>query len=146
MNVRAVITDVAENATTGTESADDFGVDQTAPVVDAGTDKETSVSVTQNATASDAGSSNIATYLWTSHANVNFASAGTEDTDVSATTDGTYTLTLTVIDNAGNSTTDTATFVWDTTDPEQPQSHWSRLQPMTPHRAIRSASTRPRGL
>ena len=117
VNVRAVITDVAENATTGTESADDFGVDQTAPVVDAGTDKETSVSVTQNATASDAGSSNIATYLWTSHANVNFASAGTEDTDVSATTDGTYTLTLTVIDNAGNSTTDTATFVWDTTDP-----------------------------
>ena len=114
---QAIITDIATNATTGGVSASDLDVDQEAPVVDAGTDKEVNAAATQDATASDGGGSNIATYAWTSHANVNFSSDNTEDTDVDASTDGTYTLTLTVNDNAGNSTADTATFVWDITDP-----------------------------
>ena len=112
----AVITDIAGNATIGTVSASMLSVDQTAPTVDAGSDKEVNALYAQNATVSDS-LSGVATYVWTSHANVVFSSASTEDTDVSATTDGTYTLTLTAIDIAGNSNSATSTFVWDTTAP-----------------------------
>lgn len=116
---RAIITDIAGNSTTGANSADTFTVDQTAPTVDAGTDKEVSTATTQNAITSDPlPASGIATWAWTANSgNVNFTPASTEDTDIFATVDGTYTVTLTVTDNAGNSNSDTVTFVWDTTDP-----------------------------
>jgi len=119
LQFRAVITDIAENMTTGTQSAASLDVDETAPTVNAGTDKEVNTTVAQEATTSDGGSG-IATWLWTFDAGlgtVNFTSAATEDTDIDATADGIYTVHLTVTDVAGNSATDDINFAWDTIAP-----------------------------
>lgn len=109
--------------TTVTATGDGSSVffDEMNPVVDAGTDKEVNAVVLQNATVSDpAPSSGILSYLWTKTLGVGtitFGSATAKDTTISAGTDGTYTLRLTVIDNAGNSAFDEMTFIWDTTNP-----------------------------
>jgi len=119
LQFRAVITDIAENATTGTQSAASLTVDETAPSVDAGDDKEVKATVSQDATTSDGGSG-IATWLWTFDAGlgtVNFTSAATEDTDIDATADDIYTVHLTVTDVAGNSATGDMNFAWDTIAP-----------------------------
>ena len=116
---RAVITDLAGNSTTGTESSQSLDVDQTAPTVDAGTDKEVNALVSQDADASDI-TSGIDTILWTREngsGTVTFSASDAIDTDLSADTDNTYTLRLTVTDAAGNSAYDEMTFVWDTTAP-----------------------------
>ncbi|MDO8407657.1 MAG: Ig-like domain-containing protein [bacterium] len=116
---RAVITDLAENATTGTESSDNTDVDQTAPSVDAGIDKEVKVMTMQDATTSDGGST-ISTHLWSQEGGsgtITFGTGAAQDTDVSADADDSYTIRLTVTDVAGNSAFNEATFVWDTTVP-----------------------------
>ena len=116
----AVITDIADNATTGGNSGNTFTVDQTAPVVNAGIDKEVKVLTAQLATVTDTGGSGVATYAWTKQAGsgiITFGTPAAEDTDVSADTDDTYTIRLTSTDVAGNSALDEATFVWDTTAP-----------------------------
>jgi len=97
--------------------------DEVAPSVDAGTDKEVNAVVAQDAAVSDpAPASGIATYLWTNQTpgvgTITFGSATAEDTTISADTDGTYTIRLTVTDNAGNSQFDEMIFIWDTTNPE----------------------------
>lgn len=94
--------------------------DRTNPSVEAGTDKEVNAVVSQDATTSDGGSG-IATRAWTKQSGpgtIIFGTPTTEDTTISANTDGTYTLRLTVTDNAGNVGYDEMTFVWDTTRPE----------------------------
>lgn len=96
--------------------------DSVSPLVNAGTDKEVNALVAQDATASDpAPSSTIATYEWVQTSGpgtATFGSSATEDTTLAADTDGTYVLTLTVTDSAGNATSDSVTFIWDTTRPE----------------------------
>ena len=116
----AVITDIADNATTGGNSGNTFTVDQTAPIVNAGIDKEVKVLTAQLATVTDTGGSGVATYAWSKQAGsgtIPFGTPAAEDTDVSADTDDTYTIRLTSTDVAGNSALDDATFVWDTTAP-----------------------------
>jgi len=101
--------------------------DETDPIVDAGIDREVNAPVTpQGASTSDpAPASGVDTYEWTNETpgvgTVTFSNEsgfGTGvDTDLAADTDGTYTLKLTVEDEAGNSTFDEMTFIWDTTNP-----------------------------
>ena len=106
--------------------------DSVNPTVDAGIDREVNAPVIpQGATASDAGSpvtgSGVNTYAWMqipgpglgAVAFSNPSGTGTSvDTTISADTDGTYVLRLTVTDNVGNSAYDEITFIWDTTNPE----------------------------
>ena len=120
LQFRAILTDIAGNATTGTQSVVSLGVDQTTPSVDAGTDKEVNIATLQNAIVTDGGSG-ISTYLWVKDSGlgtITFTpSATSEDTTISASTDGIYGISLTVVDIAGNSNSDDITFVWDTTAP-----------------------------
>jgi len=113
----------AENVgTTVTAVTDGSAVfyDSVNPSVDAGADKEVNAVANQNATVSDGGSG-ILSYLWTNETPtvgiITFGTPGAEDTTISADTDGTYTIRLTVTDNAGNVAFDEITFIWDTTEP-----------------------------
>lgn len=124
----AIITDRADNATTGTQSATALTVDRTAPTVDADSDKTVNALVAQVAAISDSGSG-VATYAWTKSVGVGTvlfsnqsgvttnANTNISVTDVSPAGDGAYTLTLSVTDVAGNSASDTMVFVWDTVLP-----------------------------
>ncbi len=112
--VKLEVTDDAGNV-----NSDTFNLkwDTTAPVVDAGIDQKTNALVSQDGTVTEA---NIQTYLWEQTAGpgaVSFGSAAAEDTTLTANIEGTYTIRLTATDTAGNSASDTATFVWDTTNP-----------------------------
>lgn len=91
--------------------------DSTPPVVDAGTDAITNTSVNQDATASDL---SPITYAWTKRSGpgtVLIAPTNTEDTNISADTDGVYVFRLTVTDLAGNSAFDEMSFTRDTVAP-----------------------------
>lgn len=92
--------------------------DTTAPVVNAGTDKTLNNATTQDATVTDA--SNNLTYVWSKQSGpglVIFGSGTSEDTTISPNTDGSYVIRLTVTDEAGNSSFDEMTLVWDTASP-----------------------------
>ncbi|UCD38211.1 MAG: Ig-like domain-containing protein [Fidelibacterota bacterium] len=111
---------VTDNA--GNSASDEltFVWDSTPPSVDAGADAIFSGVNLQNATATDLGSG-IATYLWTKVSGpgtVTFGTPDTEDTTLSANTEGTYVCRLTVTDYAGNSAFDELILVWDTESPE----------------------------
>ena len=109
-----IVTDGVGNATTV-----NFTLDKTAPTVNAGSDGNVNAQLTQNATVSD-GLSGIASYLWskTSGAGtITFGSATSEDTTVSASSDGAYVIRLTVTDRAENSNYDEFSLTWDTTGP-----------------------------
>jgi len=123
---RAVITDLAGNFTVGTESVDTFTVDQVLPTVNAGIDREVNAPVIpQGATALDpVPASGVNTYAWIQESGPgsilfsNQSGVGTGvDTDISADTDGTYILRLTVTDVAGNEDFDEMTLIWDTKAP-----------------------------
>lgn len=89
--------------------------DNTSPTVNAGTDKIKKSSFTQDATASD--TFGISSYLWTAPVQITFSNSSVEDPDISASADGTYTITLTVTDTSGNTSSDTFQLVWDTVAP-----------------------------
>ncbi len=96
-----------------------FRVDATAPTMGAGADVLTKTQTTQTGTASDDGSG-LASYLWEKQSGpgtITFGSANALITTVSANTDGTYVLKLTVTDVAGNSASDTFQLIWDTAAP-----------------------------
>ncbi|MGE0171914.1 MAG: Ig-like domain repeat protein [Oligoflexales bacterium] len=89
--------------------------DTTPPTVNAGADLTIRTSTAINATTSGA-----ATFAWTKVSGpgtVTFTAATSEDTSVSANTDGSYVIRLTATDAAGNSATDDVTMVWDTVAP-----------------------------
>ncbi len=101
-----------------TSSVVTLTVDNTAPTVDAGTDKTKNSTFTQDATASDA--NGIASYFWSQVSgpgSVLFGATTSEDTNISADTDGTYVLKLMATDVAGNSASSTFTLIWDQTLP-----------------------------
>ncbi|MEK7163615.1 MAG: right-handed parallel beta-helix repeat-containing protein [Patescibacteria group bacterium] len=89
--------------------------DNTNPSVNAGTDKIKKSSFTQDATASD--TYGIKSFLWSGSIEVTFSNPAIEDPIVSASTDGTYTLTLKVTDTSGNTNSDTFQLTWDTVAP-----------------------------
>ncbi|MBU3925792.1 Ig-like domain repeat protein, partial [Patescibacteria group bacterium] len=107
---------------TATTDASSVFFDSVNPLVNAGTDKEVNAFVSQDATVSDPDpSSGGLIYAWTMVSGpglITFGTPVTEDTTISADTDGTYVIRLTVTDNAGNATSDEITFIWDTTNPE----------------------------
>ncbi|HRS42339.1 MAG TPA: Ig-like domain repeat protein [Candidatus Diapherotrites archaeon] len=77
----------------------------------------TNATITVDANATD-DRSGIASYLWTADSdNVIFSDYNADVTDINATSDGNYTITLTVTDRAGNSKDSNFYFVWDTTAP-----------------------------
>jgi hypothetical protein len=104
----------------GNSSASDtinFVWDTTAPTVNAGTDKIAKIATSQDATATDA---SALTYQWSQDSGpgtLTFSAATAEDTSISASTEGTYVVRFTATDAAGNSASDTVTFIWDTTAP-----------------------------
>lgn len=98
-----------------------FFVDASNPAVDAGADKIANALFTQDATV-NADVSGTVSYLWEKVSGTGTITFGTvadhpEDTTISADTDGTYTIRLTVVDNAGNSASDEMQLIWDKTDP-----------------------------
>jgi len=93
--------------------------DTTAPSVDAGVEVIANSTFFQNATAND-DTSGIATHTWSKVSGtgtITFGSQASEDTTITADTDGTYVVRLTVTDNAGNGAYNEFTLTWDTTPP-----------------------------
>lgn len=85
------------------------------PIVNAGIDKITNAEFAQDATVSGSDS-----YLWSKTSGpgtINFGSATSEDTTISASIDGTYVIRLTATNNVGSTTYDEMTLVWDATAP-----------------------------
>lgn len=110
--LRLTATDAAGNS-----SSDDVVLtwDTAAPNVDAGAD------VTARLTAAiDASISGAAAITWVKQSGpgtITFSAPSSEDTNVSASADGTYVLNVTAVDAAGNATSDNMTFIWDTSAP-----------------------------
>ncbi|MGE0173993.1 MAG: Ig-like domain repeat protein [Oligoflexales bacterium] len=110
--LRLTATDQAGNAAT-----DDVTVvwDTAAPTVNAGAD------ITAKTTAAlDATIAGSTTITWTKQSgpgSITFSAPNSEDTNASASADGTYVLMVTASDAAGNNFSDTLTFIWDTTAP-----------------------------
>ena len=120
------VASITNEATFSDITPPEFVIDEdtTAPSVDAGTDKTTNALFTQDGTALDA-ESGIASYAWTKESGpgeITFGSANAEDTNVSASADGTYVLRLTVTDKAGNSAYDEMILTAPASepDPEEP--------------------------
>lgn len=94
-------------------------LDTTSPVVNAGADQKANVQFTQNGAASDSGSG-ISSYSWSQTAGpgtITFGSPSAQGTTINASADGTYVITLTARDSAGNAGTGSFTLNWLTTAP-----------------------------
>ncbi len=97
----------------------EFMIDTTPPIVDAGTDAIANDQYMQNATSNDV-TSGIDSYLWTQESGpgtMAFGTPNTQDTYLSADTDGTYIIRLTAADIAGNTAYDEFELIWDATSP-----------------------------
>ena len=112
-------TDVAGNA----EVDRNFycAIDHTAPTVTAGTDIDTNtLPIALDATTSDS-NSGIASHLWTQVSGPGIITLDdnsiVDPTISGVSVEGVYVLSLTVIDNADNNTTDTITVIYETTAP-----------------------------
>ncbi len=109
-NIQTSIYDQTDDASLGLVVIDD-----TAPSVNAGPDKVVNTSFTQDTTASD--TFGITSYLWSAPGEVIFNNPTIEDPNISASLDGTYTVTLKVTDTSGNINSDTFQLTWDTVAP-----------------------------
>lgn len=90
--------------------------DTTPPVVDAGADVVTNQTFNRTGVITDA---SAFTSLWTATGlgNITFSAPTALMTDITADTDGVYTITLTATDAANNTASDNFTLTWDTTPP-----------------------------
>lgn len=132
--------DVAGNSNQAATGTTSYLIDNTPPLVSAGSDLVINVKTLQTGTASDP-ISDIATYAWTEvigPGNVIFETPNAVSTNISADTDGIYTIRLTVTDNAGNSNSSDMTLTWDETAP------WI-VNPSTPDSPTTGESFRIRG-
>jgi len=91
-------------------------LDMTDPDVDAGDDRISNTSVTQTGSATEA---NIHSWSW-SGSGLTFSPNNRYYTYISASSDGIYTATLTVMDKAGNTGSDTMEYERDTARPNPP--------------------------
>ncbi len=93
-------------------------IDTIDPTVSAGDDENKGAEFTQTATVSDSESGiNASTYQWakvSGPGTLTFGTSNALSTTISANTDGTYVISFTAADNAGNSSSDTFTLVWNT--------------------------------
>ncbi|OIP07240.1 hypothetical protein COS66_02520 [Candidatus Berkelbacteria bacterium CG06_land_8_20_14_3_00_43_10] len=115
--LRAV--DNAGNMSASYAYSDGITIDTSVPTVNAGSDKTINAIFTQDATVNGA-VAGVASYQWskqTGPGTITFGSSTAEDTTISANQDGTYTIRLTVVDNAGNTAFDEMSLIWDTTKP-----------------------------
>ena len=100
-----------------TVKSENYIIDLTDPVVDAGTDKNTNAQFAQDAIVTD---TNALTYQWSMQSGpgtVTFGTPTTEDTTISADTNGTYVIRLTATDAASNSAFDEMSLEWDLNAP-----------------------------
>jgi hypothetical protein len=88
-----------------------FTSDNTAPVVETLPDVITSKAVIAEVKATDADTE--LTYLWSSDPKVVITQPNSHQTEISATEDGEYEVSVTVKDSAGNETIKTFGFTWD---------------------------------
>ena len=112
--LRLTATDAAGNSSFGDMT---LTWDTTAPTVDAGGNKSANTQFTQMATANDA---TALTYQWTQQLGpgiITFGSPTALETTISASSDGTYKLSLVATDAAGNSASSEMTLAWDTVKP-----------------------------
>jgi hypothetical protein len=81
--------------------------DSIAPSLTMGSNRYTNTSVSLSPAAADTGGSGIASYAWSQISGggtATFSSPSTKNTSITLSADGAYTLRLTVIDSAGNTT------------------------------------------
>lgn len=101
------------------ESSQITRLDTTTPTVNAGSDQNANSQFTQNGAASDSGSG-ISSYSWSKSSGngaITFGSPNSQSTTVSANADGSYVISLTATDVAGNLGSDSFTLNWITTAP-----------------------------
>ncbi|MFA4982907.1 MAG: DUF5011 domain-containing protein [Candidatus Micrarchaeia archaeon] len=94
-------------------------LDTTAPTVNSGEDRAANSPFTQNGAASDSGSG-LSSHFWSvasGPGSVSFSSQSSQSTALSANTDGTYMITLSATDAAGNTGSDSFTLSWITSAP-----------------------------
>lgn len=100
---------------TQTTVSREIKIDKTAPIVSAGSDRSSGLRITQTASVSDAVSGiDTATYAWTGVSGpgtVSFGSSAALSTTIDADECGTYVIRFSASDNAGNSASDTFTFI-----------------------------------
>ena len=111
-----------DNGVTTTISTSAVYWDTKAPLVDLGSTtlyaNISNTSPTAGSTVTENGSG-IQSYSW-ENSSLTFGTPDSSSTSVSASLDGTYTITLRVTDNAGNEGLDTRTFTRDTVAPDPP--------------------------
>ncbi|MBU4368152.1 Ig-like domain-containing protein [Patescibacteria group bacterium] len=124
--IRITATDLAGNSANDT-SDNAFLIDSIAPTIDAGSfANPIKVATAPTGASATDGGSGIATYAWTPSSVPGGGTLLFSDATSLASTlagsgaDGSYTALLTVTDHAGNVSTDTVTFIWDTTNPAAP--------------------------
>ena len=93
-------------------ASSNFTIDKTGPSIDAGSAVAANTVVTLSPNLGDAVSQ-----TWSGPAQVSFGNSNLAASTVSANTDGDYAIILTAVDAAGNSSTDSLVFTWDTTGP-----------------------------
>jgi RNA polymerase subunit RPABC4/transcription elongation factor Spt4 len=94
-------------------------VDTSPPTIDVGSNRSANSEFTQNSMTNDTGSG-IDTYDWikvSGPGNIIFGSENAPSTTIRASTEGAYSIRLTVTDKAGNSAIDEFTLIWDMTRP-----------------------------
>lgn len=97
-----------------------LGVDTTPPIVNAGTDQNSAGSITQNGSVADTDGNGIRYILWEKDSGtgtVNFGSANSSSTSISASAEGVYIIRLTATDRVGNSASDTMIYNLDIAAP-----------------------------
>lgn len=93
----------------------EFVIDNTAPIAEKIEDIRTNKAVVVNVEANDSVNGKDLTFEWAELEGITFSEKNSVNPEISADVDGTYKLTVTVSDKAGNSVLVSFNFTWDTT-------------------------------
>ena len=120
-NSNSLILTVPTGASSGSLAVNNtIEIDAVAPTVNVGGDLFENSAASVVATADDGTGSGIASYAWTKVSGlgiVTFTPSNAVSTTISADTNDSYVLRLTVTDFAGNNSSDDLVMVWDTVNP-----------------------------